>query len=151
MKYASRHLSIIAALFAAAVVSGCTPGVPGSPQPPPGQPPLADTSWVLESYGEPANPSAVLPGTEITVHFDGHTEVTGVAGCNSYGGTYASQLDGSLEIGDITQTEMFCVEPGVMDQEALYLDLLRDAGRYEYVNDRLQISSGSRMLIFRRS
>lgn len=150
MKHASRYLIIMAAVCAAAAASGCAPGLPGSPQPPPGQPPLADTAWVLESYGDPSSPSTVLSGTEITVYFDGHAEVTGEAGCNSYGGTYASDLDGSLEIGDITQTEMFCVEPGVMEQETLYLDLLRDARRYEYVNDRLYLFSGSQVLVFMR-
>ncbi len=55
--------------------------------------------------------SSVLPGTEVTLSFHGDTDVRGVGGCNSYGGTYTSALDGTLEFGELIQTEMYCVEP----------------------------------------
>ncbi len=144
------RIGLPAVMAALLVIAACSPRVPGIPQPPPGQPPLADTSWVLEAYGEPGNLSAVLPGTEVTIAFDGHTEVVGLAGCNSYGGTYTSSLDGTLEFGELIQTEMYCLEPGVMDQEVAFMDALRFAQQYEYVNAQLHITGGGGLLVFSR-
>ena len=51
---------------------------------------LEDTTWILESYGEPGNQKAVIAGTEITAEFVGAEEtVRGSAGCNSYFGNYS--------------------------------------------------------------
>ncbi len=150
MKSKSLGIGLLATMAALVTIAGCSPGMPGIPQPPPGQPPLADTSWVLEAYGDPGDLSAVLPGTEVTITFDGHTEAAGVAGCNSYGGTYTSSLDGALEFEELIQTEMYCLEPGVMDQEAAFMEALRFAQQYEYVNAQLHITGGGGLLVFSR-
>ncbi len=141
-------LTAVAILLAAAA---CVPRTPGVPDPPAIQPPLADTSWVLEQYGEPENLSPVLPNTELTVSFDGATEVTGLAGCNSYGGTYTSAVDGTLEFGMLHQTEMYCELPGVMEQEQAFMGALHLADRYQYVDGYLHISGGGKLLVFSRS
>ena len=112
---------------------------------------LEDTTWVLESYGEPGNLKVVIADTEITAEFVSAEEaVKGSAGCNSYFGSY--ELKGSqLSIpGPIGVTEMYCMEPkGVMDQEQEYLAVLQLAESYEIDSDELQIDCGSQVLIFK--
>ncbi len=114
MRIASIRIGLLAVTAALVTTAGCAPCALGIPQPPPAHPLLADTSWVLQSYGEPARPSTILPDTEITLLFEGNTELTAFAGYNSYPGSYASLLDGSLEIPDIVQTLIVCPELGIV-------------------------------------
>jgi heat shock protein HslJ len=111
---------------------------------------LEDTTWVLDSYGEPGNLTAVIADIKITAEFISAEEtVKGSAGCNSYFGSY--ELKGSkLSIpGPIGATERYCMEPeGVMDQEHDYLALLQSAESYEIDGNELQINCGSQVLIF---
>ena len=111
---------------------------------------LEDTTWVLDSYGEPRNLTAVIADIKITAEFISAEEtVKGSAGCNSYFGSY--ELKGSkLSIpGPIGATERYCMEPeGVMDQEHDYLALLQSAESYEIDGNELQINCGSQVLIF---
>jgi heat shock protein HslJ len=59
-----------------------------------------DTTWVLESYGPPANPKTVIQGIEVTATFNSaDARVTGKAGCNNYFGSY--EVKGSKVIGRI--------------------------------------------------
>jgi heat shock protein HslJ len=109
-------------------LTACAGIVPGTGDP------LDGTSWVLTAYGT----SSLIPGTEITLEWEGG-EVSGSAGCNTYGGTY--QLSGdSISMSDLYNTEMACMEPeGVMDQEQDFLKLLRDARSFQIVDEHLQI------------
>ncbi len=147
MKGRTLQIGLLAAVASLLAVAGCAPQIPDPPTPPPGQPPIADTSWVLEAYGEPGNLTPVLPDTEVTLVFDGHDEVTGLTGCNAYGGTYASELDGTLEFGQLHQTEIYCEPPGVMDQEQSFMEALRLAEEYEFVNEYLHVSGGGALLV----
>ncbi len=113
--------------------------VPGSPQPGPGATPpaagatrasappaLEGTEWVVQSLrGQP-----LLAGTNVTVTFkDG--QISGSAGCNSYGGSYEAQ-DGKLTVGQLAMTEMYCENPaGVMDQEKSFLAALGAVASYQ--------------------
>jgi heat shock protein HslJ len=109
---------------------------------------LEGTRWVLESYGDPDNPQAVLEDTEVTAWFF-HGEVNGSAGCNSYSGSY--EIDGqNITIDSIGATEMYCMEPeGVMDQEKQYLSALRQAERFQIEDSKLEIFySGDQVLTF---
>ncbi|UCB43202.1 MAG: META domain-containing protein [Dehalococcoidales bacterium] len=109
---------------------------------------LESTRWVLESFGNPDNPQAVLEDTVITAEFSAG-EVSGSAGCNSYFGSYV--IDGQdITIGSIASTEMACLEPeGVMDQETLYLLALGQAERFQIEDSTLEIFySGGQVLIF---
>lgn len=112
---------------------------------------LKDTTWVLESYGEPGNLKALIADTKITVEFISAEEtVKGSAGCNSYFGSY--ELKGSqLSIpGPVAVTEMYCMEPeGAMDQEQEYLIILQSAENYEINDNELQIDCDSQVLIFK--
>jgi len=112
---------------------------------------LVDTVWVLQSYGELGNLKDILTDTEITaefVSFEG--TVKGIAGCNSYFGTYEIEGSQLLIPGPIGATEMYCMEPeGIMEQEQQYLTTLGTAESYEIDGDELKINCGSQVLVFK--
>lgn len=148
-----RRLCTIAALllvaFIALVVAGCV----SEPQPQPDndiQPPLPGTTWQLSTFYDDGSPSAVLPGTVITLRFDEET-LAGSAGCNQYFGSY-SLIGSTISVGALGSTLMYCAEPGVMDQETLYLSLLGDADRIAADEEKLTLSAadGSPLLVFDR-
>lgn len=110
---------------------------------------LENTTWILQSYGEPENLTVALEGTEITAFFDSaEDQVNGSAGCNSYFGGYI--IDNSeLSILQLANTEMACLDPeGVMDQEQKYLEILQAAESYSTEDGELRINCGDQILIF---
>jgi heat shock protein HslJ len=112
-------------------------------------PALEGTKWVLDSYlSREGVLVGVLPDTQISAEFqDG--QVGGNAGCNSYFGGYELG-DGSLEIGMLGMTEMYCFPEEVMDQEGQYLAVLASAASYKLEGDRLEIadSEGNTVLTY---
>jgi heat shock protein HslJ len=107
---------------------------------------LDGTSWELTLLdGE-----ALVPETRITLRFEG-AQVNGSAGCNSYGGGFTLGQDGSLQIGPVAITEMYCMSPeGVMDQEYAYTEFLVGAAKASRDGDRLTLedSAGAVVLVF---
>lgn len=106
---------------------------------------LRDTTWELTSLngGDP------LPGTAIRIEFAAD-QVSGSAGCNTYGGSYKTSGD-SLTLVDLYATEMGCLEPeGILEQEAAYLAALRSAARYQIDGRRLEIldETGTQILAY---
>ena len=141
-------LTILVALLA---VLGCVPQMPGTPTLPPVRPPLEDTSWSLEGLGQPGNLRPALLNTEVTLSFVGNSQAAGSAGCNSYGGDYDARLDGTLSFSDLFHTEMYCVEPQLMEQEQDFLDALSVAERYDVVDGVLHISGGGWLLVLAKA
>jgi heat shock protein HslJ len=136
-----------AALFLIAFIllAGCS-----SPVPPED---LTRSPWLLASYlDEEKGPSAVPPGSEVTLSFGGDGRLSGNAGCNDYEGTY--QVDGGLlSIKGLFWTEKFCPSPpGVMDLEGKYLSLLPESTRYNIDGNELTLSyfDERKLLVFRR-
>jgi heat shock protein HslJ len=148
MRRRTMRIALLTLLMALPAVAGCIPGVPGVPQQPTIQPPLVDTFWTLDSLGPQGNLRSVLAGSEVTLSFTGDSEASGNAGCNSYGGTYESGLDGTLSFTELFHTEMYCMTPGLMDQEQAFLDTLATAEQYEIVDGKLRISGGGKLLVF---
>jgi len=111
------------------------------------QPPLKNTSWVLDEYGTPGNLTPAIAGKEPTIDFS-TSEVNGSAGCNAYFGSYTSDTDGSLEISDIGSTAMYCMDEDVRDQEQAFLDALSGADKYEVVAGKLRITGAGKVLWF---
>jgi putative lipoprotein len=110
---------------------------------------LENATWILMSYGEPANLQAVLEDTEITAAFDSENgQVTGSAGCNSYFGGYELKGNELSLTGPIGSTMMSCGEE-IDQQEIEYLQILQDAESYEIDGNQLQINSGDKVLIFK--
>ncbi len=110
---------------------------------------LENTTWVLQSYGQPGNLKSVLKDTEVSVLFDSAKgQVAGSAGVNSYFGGY--EVKGSkLSIpGPVGSTKMAGPQP-VMDQETEFLKLLQAADSYQIKDGQLQIDCGQQILIFK--
>lgn len=82
---------------------------------------LAGTSWVLGGVVDGSSVSAPAEGTAVTLVFEADN-LSGKA-CNSFRGGYT--LDGdAIAVDALASTRMMCNEPGVMEQEALVLELL---------------------------
>jgi heat shock protein HslJ len=112
----------------------------------------ANSSWLLESFGEPGAELPAIAGTSISLEFKQNGQVEGSSGCNSYGGPYSVQ-DGRLAFGEIVSTLMACEDQAVNDQEQEYLQALRASGRFSVVDDRLTIwyENDRRVLNFARA
>lgn len=101
---------------------------------------LEGTTWVATGItnGREAVVS-VVQGSEVTALFDGVGEVSGSAGCNSYGGSFEAE-DDSISIGPLAATEMYCEEPeGVMEQEQAFLAAMQNVAVYELAEDQLTL------------
>ena len=87
---------------------------------------LEGHTWVLTTY----NDNQPIAGHQPTLQF-GDGQVSGTTGCNHYGGSF--QVKGeTIRFDDLFNTEMACMEPvGLMEQEQVYLRLLRATNRFE--------------------
>lgn len=81
---------------------------------------------------------SLIPDTKITAQFkDG--KLTGSAGCNNYWAAY--EVSGQeIEIGMAAATRMFCSDPpGLMEQEKVFLEALREIKSYRFSGKRLEL------------
>lgn len=103
-----------------------------------------DYAWMLTGIAGPDG-TMTTPLTIPTLMFEGDS-VSGSASCNQYFGPY--QIDGSsITFGPLASTEMYCGEPGVMDQEAAYLGALATVDTWSMDGDTLTLSgSGTELL-----
>jgi len=109
---------------------------------------LEDTTWVLESYGDPNNLNTILEDIDITVEFkSAEGKIGGSAGCNSYFAGYEINKNELTIIPPIGSTMMACPEP-VMEQERKYLEAIEAAESYEIEGGKLRIQCGEQLLIF---
>ena len=76
-------------------------------------------------------------GVKQTVTFDTKGKVFGSAGCNRFTGGYTVKKDGSLKIGPLASTMMFC--EGKMDAEQIFLNKLQNAVGYHATDAKLKI------------
>jgi len=99
------------------IVAGCSGNAPANGGLAPG------TRWVLRGYLSNGTLQPLLSGTTITLEFGKDNLITGSAGCNHYFADYT--LHGTaVVIGQAGSTEIYCMTPGVMEQESAYLTLL---------------------------
>ncbi len=99
--------------------------------------PLVNTPWVLLSYGDPAAPTAVLPGVPITAQFAEDGLVSGSAGCNGYNAGF--EVNGQeITITTVASTMMMC--PVGMEQEAAYLAAFDVSRSFEILGQTLTIT-----------
>jgi heat shock protein HslJ len=111
---------------------------------------LSGPTWKLSALNNGQQAVSSLPeGAEITAQFkDGRVE--GSAGCNKYFATYEVEGD-RLMVTNPGSSKMFCGEPeGVMEQEALFLQALPLAARFEIREQSLTIygETGETLLQF---
>ena len=138
-----------ALLTAAAVLALLASGCGASKTADTGTHNLADTSWVLVSYGDPANLKAVIAGTKVTLSFNAATDqISGNGGVNGYGGN-AVRTDNQLTLSGILHTEMASVNQAINEQENAYFNLLGAAQNVEFGNSSLTIHcEGGQVLVF---
>ena len=87
---------------------------------------LEGRTWVLTSY----NDIQPIVGHQPVLEFE-TDQISGTTGCNHYGGTYQIAEE-SVQFEGIFSTEMACLDPeGLMEQEQVYLGLLRAINRFE--------------------
>jgi len=103
-----------------------------------------DYSWQLTEIAG-ADGTMSTPITIPTLAFEGD-QVAGNASCNQYFGPY--EIDGSsITFGLLATTQMFCGEPGVMDQEAVYLTALATVDTWSMDGETLTLLSGDTPLL----
>ena len=92
------------------LVAGCTGQGPSGPQ-------VKGTGWTLTGYVHDGTPVQALTTTTVTLDFGEDGKLSGSAGCNHYFASY--EVKGtSVTIGQAGFTLMYCITPGVMDQES---------------------------------
>lgn len=104
---------------------------------------LDGRTWALVEYGDPANPTPLLPGSRVTMTFseleDEAGQVSGFAGCNRFGGGYEVAYR-QLLVRELEWTEQACFEPqGVMAQEVLILRAMMAVRSYNIADGILSI------------
>lgn len=107
-------------------------------------PDLIGTSWLVATYSIPGSMTNPWPGTELTLRFNDDGTVSGSTGCNEYSATFEAEgpydefvegqrdeNDGQvIRFGPLTITERACDDSDYMDQEAEFVDLLQQVGRW---------------------
>jgi heat shock protein HslJ len=140
---------ILSVLVVISLISACQGGIGGEQRGAPER--LVGTEWTLTSL----RGSNLIDETEIPLYFTDRY-LGGRMTCNHYGGgpdsgAYTATDDGTLMIDEIAVTVRLCSEPeGVMEQEAAYIEALREAATYRILDDRLVIATanGETVLVF---
>jgi len=101
---------------------------------------LANTQWMLKSFGSASVEQMVAEKSPITLKFEAGDRAGGSGGCNSYGSNY--QVQGNrLSFGPILSTKRACLEDALTQQEQQYFRALESAGTFTLTDDRLTIFS----------
>jgi heat shock protein HslJ len=117
---------------------------------PPEPKPLTGTNWTLESVHTGQSVSSVISESSMTAVFEKDGRVSGSAGCNRYFAGY--NLTGTkIFMSGIGSTKMACAQPGVMNQETLFLHLLSATRSYTIEGNLLSLldENGGPVLTFR--
>jgi len=100
---------------------------------------LAETQWVLLSYGSPDAEIALVEGNLITLEFGAEGQVAGSSICNSYVAEYDVHED-TLMFVNVTSAQIPCEGNTVTQQEADYLQALKSASTFQLSGDTLIIA-----------
>ena len=123
-------------------------GIRGRKLPPLVDPALQDTEWVLTQL----RGGVLLKDSHIQLNL-GREGFDGFAGCNRYGGEYEAADVGILKFGLLEITLMDCpTSKGVVEQEQVYVEALREASTYRLEDDRLEVqdAAGETILVYVR-
>ncbi len=100
-------------------------------------------SWTVTAVVRNRALVAPVDGTSPSIEFGADGRVFGSAGCNRFTAGYENDHHG-LRIIAAASTRMFCAEPpGVMEQEAAFLDALERATRFRREAESLQLLDAS--------
>ena len=93
----------------------------------------------LESFGRIDQQNQLLADTEITIAFAEDGQIRGNGGCNSYLATWNQEEEGGIRITDLAHTERACVGPGILEQETIFFEALRDITHCQEEGNRLKL------------
>ena len=65
--------------------------------------------------------------------------LSGSGGCNRFFGSYETGSEGDLSVSPLGATRMMCAEPGVMELEAAFFEVLSNASSYSIEGGELTI------------
>jgi heat shock protein HslJ len=88
----------------------------------------------------------VIPGSRINMQITEEGEVAGKAGCNNYF-CGIKVFEGKAKVSLIGATQMYCNEPGIMDQEMHFFSDLESSKVLEQEGDRLDLRSDDGALL----
>lgn len=111
---------------------------------------LATTGWQLDQYADSTGILVpVRPGSAVTARFMKDGTVAGSAGCNTYSARY-SVTELSISVTAPAVTEMYCMDPGVMEQEQAYLADLPASAAFRVTDSSLKVygADGKTLLSF---
>jgi heat shock protein HslJ len=123
------------------IAAGCTGTPPASPGPA-----LNGTGWTLTGYLHNGTTLQPLNGSTVTLVFSKVGQISGSAGCNHYFASY-DMKGTAVTIGGAGSTEMYCMAPGVMEQEITYLTLLGRVSSVTATNGTLTFADATGMTI----
>ena len=107
---------------------------------------LANKTWTLVSYGDPANPTPVVEGGQPVTLVFSNSGVTGNGGCNGFGGSFQYDVN-TISFSQLVSTLIACDQP-ITDQENAFFDALSKATTYTINGSQLQISYDGGVLTF---
>ncbi len=102
---------------------------------------LAGTSWVAQRIANGSGERDALAGKEPTVDFgaDGST-ISGSTGCNLYSGNVTIS-GGTISVAQVSVTERVCIPREIMEQEALFLEIVTSADEVTLAGGVLELKS----------
>lgn len=99
---------------------------------------LLEGSYLLQQLQGPEGALvSLLPGSTITLALS-PDRLSGVGGCNEFGGAY-TLTDDTMTIGVLDVTTRLCPPPALMRQETRFLELLSAANRLHLLGSRLEL------------
>ena len=113
-------LALLVALVACANPTGSAPGAAGDPAAL-----LQGPEWVVEDIAG----KGIVDGSRATLNFGADGRLAGRGSCNNYFAKYTLTGEG-LTISQAGATMMACA-PAVMNQEGLFLEILRNVRRFD--------------------
>ncbi len=111
--------------------------------------PLADTEWMLTSFGVGNVGNPLIAGTTITLKFGSDGRAGGSGGCNSFGANY-NVLRNTISFSPLISTRRACVNSGMNQQEQRFFRALQAAERFRLSGNSLVIfhDDGRNRLLF---
>ncbi len=100
---------------------------------------LSGSAWLLTATSGQDHQTLILPGSGITLNFEGEDRVSGSGGCNQYSGDYTLGDAGAITLSNIVSTLTACTDTQLTTQESIYLGALGSVTHYDLSEQRLTL------------
>ena len=108
---------------------------------------LQQNTWYLKGIkqqGKAMHFSSEIPATfKVSKRIAGTSEyeISGTTGCNNYSGKIKSKKYGPIVLTDFSVTERACADPKLMEQEQMFIALLRLVDNFEFMGEYMFLSN----------